>query len=47
MAPSAPRPVAVALARRISGLDTGLAIAAAVIGLIAIGSIVLLFGMGK
>jgi hypothetical protein len=33
--------------RRVSGLDTGLAIAAVVIGLLAIGSVVLLFGMGK
>jgi hypothetical protein len=33
--------------RRTSGLDTGLAIAAAIIGLLAIASIVLLFGMGK
>jgi hypothetical protein len=47
MAPSAPRPIAVAPVRRISALDTGLAIAAAIIGLLAIGSIVLLFGMGN
>jgi hypothetical protein len=44
---AAPRPIAVAPVRRLSGLDTGLAIAAAVIGLLAIGSLVLLFGMGN
>src|SRR5262245_11746334 len=42
--PPIPRAAAAPAARRVSGLDTGLAIAAAIVGLLAIGSIVLLFG---